>query len=380
MRCPRCQNEDKEYFYKGSKGWICRKCIKFKRQCIEDELQAISMNEIQEKAYDYTLNYPLTEAQKKISKKCLLGIQTQDVFIDAICGAGKTELVVETIAYYLKQRKKVAFAIARRQVVLELQVRLSTIFKNAHVIAMCQGYTSDLEGDLIICTTHQLYRYPKTFDLVILDEPDAFPYKGNKVLEGIVNTSCKGRMIYLTATADETLKKRIEKNEILHLKLSRRPHQNDLIVPQKIVGPNCLLLVCMLYWIKKHDQHKVLIFVPTIKDTIWMRRFVGILTKSDSCHSKTENKDDIIKKFKNGEIQCLIATTILERGITIEGIDVCVYHADHGVFDEASLIQMSGRVGRSFNYPNGDCLFLCNTQSHIVNQCISTCKRANYEK
>lgn len=309
-----------------------------------------------------------------------MDIQSQDVFIDAVCGAGKTELVVETIAIYLKHGKKVAFAIARRQVVLELQGRLSQIFKNARVIAVCQGFTSDLEGDLIICTTHQLYRYPKTFDLVILDEPDAFPYKGNKVLEGIVNTSCKGRMIYLTATADETLKKRIEKKDISHLKLNRRPHQHDIIVPKKVVGPTLLLMIVLIWWINKHKHHLILIFVPTIKDTKWMKKMINCVAKTESCHSKTENKDEIIKLFKQGNIRCLIATTILERGITIEGIDVCVYHANHGVFDEASLIQMSGRVGRSFKYPTGDCLFLCNAQSQIVNQCISTCKAANNEK
>lgn len=380
MKCPRCQNEDREYFYKGSKGWICRKCIQFKRQCIEEEVMEKEITEIRENANEYTLNYPLTAIQKKISHQCLMDIQSQDVFIDAVCGAGKTELVVETIAIYLKHGKKVAFAIARRQVVLELQGRLSQIFKNARVIAVCQGFTSDLEGDLIICTTHQLYRYPKTFDLVILDEPDAFPYKGNKVLEGIVNTSCKGRMIYLTATADETLKKRIEKKDISHLKLNRRPHQHDIIVPKKVVGPTLLLMIVLIWWINKHKHHLILIFVPTIKDTKWMKKVINCVAKTESCHSKTENKDEIIKLFKQGDIRCLIATTILERGITIEGIDVCVYHANHGVFDEASLIQMSGRVGRSFKYPTGDCLFLCNAQSQIVNQCISTCKAANNEK
>lgn len=67
MKCPRCQNEDREYFYKGSKGWICRKCIQFKRQCIEEEVMEKEITEIRENANEYTLNYPLTATQKDIA-------------------------------------------------------------------------------------------------------------------------------------------------------------------------------------------------------------------------------------------------------------------------------------------------------------------------
>ena len=37
---------------------------------------------------------------------------------------------------------------------------------------VCGGHTEVTDGDLIICTTHQLYRYYRAFDLLILDEPD----------------------------------------------------------------------------------------------------------------------------------------------------------------------------------------------------------------
>ena len=82
----------------------------------------------------------------------------------------------------LREKKKVCFAIARRQVVLELQQRLQEIFSHAEVIAVCGGHTQVTDGDLIICTTHQLYRYYQAFDLLILDEPDAFPFRGDPVL------------------------------------------------------------------------------------------------------------------------------------------------------------------------------------------------------
>ena len=73
----------------------------------------------------------------------------------------------------------------------------------------------------------------------------------------------------------------------------------------------------------------------------------------------------------------LIATTILERGITIENVNVAVLFANHRVFDEASLVQISGRVGRSFKYPDGECLFLFDQRSNEVDKCIRKCEAAN---
>ena len=161
MLCPRCLNDNQNYFYYGSKGYYCRKCISFKRVLLEEELNVSILNEIKDDAYEYTLNYSLTDKQKEISDLCLKNIDYNDVLIEAVCGAGKTEIVIETISYYLKLKKKVCFAIPRRQVVIEVSKRLQEIFKNSKVVAVCQGSTSEIDGDLIVCTTHQAYRYYK---------------------------------------------------------------------------------------------------------------------------------------------------------------------------------------------------------------------------
>lgn len=377
MKCPRCLNQDKTMFYKGNKGWYCRQCIKFKRQLLIEEKSSVELHDHQVNA-EYNLTYPLTPKQIEISHDCLASLRKKrDVFIDAICGAGKTELVLESIAYYLRNQRQVAFAIARRQVVIDVKQRLEKIFEKAKVCAVCQGYTNDLVGDLIICTTHQLYRYPNTFDLLILDEPDAFPYRGNEVLAGIVKTSCRGEMIFLTATPDAYLKDRLRQNNITHLKLMRRPHNHDLPVPQHTVAPSLVLWIMLVGWIKKR-QDSMIVFVPTIQCADKVKRWLSCFTKTEVCTSKTDDKDTIIQQFKVKTIKCLVATTILERGVTIDGVDVCVLYANHPVFDEASLIQMSGRVGRSFKHPTGSCLFLSNGKSTRVINCIQQCRRANH--
>ena len=377
MICPRCLNTDEEYFYHGSRGWYCRRCIPFGRMMIEEEGKPVSLNEIHEGSEEYTLQYPLTPAQEKIASDCAQLIDTDDVLLNCVCGAGKTELVVYAIAKMLKRKKKVCFAIPRRQVVLELRERLAQYFPKAKVIAVCGGHTAETDGDLIICTTHQLYRYFHAFDLLILDEPDAFPFAGNDTLHGIAETSCKGHMVYLTATADETLLSKVANGELMQLSLNRRPHGHPLPVPRIRVAPSFILLVHLIVWILRHDSHPWMIFAPSIRSAHLLRFVISIFAKCGVCTSHTVNRDEVIARFKSQKAGIIAATTVLERGVTISQADICVWMADSGVFSEASLIQMAGRAGRSFAFPEGDVLFLCSSQSSAVHECAETIRKAN---
>lgn len=378
MKCLRCGNEDPHTFFEGSKGWYCRKCIQFKRKLEEDQ-EGSNLPRIQEVESEYTLAYPLTPKQREIGLEvCKLVLQS-DVLINAVCGAGKTEIVMEAIKQALKAKQRVAFAIARRQVVIEIRKRLADSFKECKVIAVCQGYTQITEGDIIVCTTHQLYRYHHQFDLLILDEPDAFPYAGNPILQQIARNSVRGKIIYMSATPDEYLLKQVKSGQLKMVHLNRRPHGFDLVVPTVKTGPKAMLLYHLFYWLKRKQKEgkQVLLFVPTI--AIEKRLFLLMKHPFNCCtiSSKSENIDQTIEAFKAKQYQCCITTTLLERGITIPGIDVCILYGDHFVFNEASLIQMIGRVGRSFDCPSGEGLFLCCTKSKAVKKCLGILNHAN---
>lgn len=379
MQCPRCLNSDPEFFYKGSRGWYCRKCITFGRAMLQEEKEALSLSPIQSGSEEYTLQYPLTSKQKEISFACKQLIEESDVLLHCVCGAGKTELVVETISAYLKKRKKVCFAIPRRQVVLELRERLASYFPNAKVIAVCGGYTEILDGDLIICTTHQLYRYYQTFDLLILDEPDAYPFRGNPVLHGISETCCKGHTIYLTATPDKTLLARIKKNTLQCLTLNVRPHGRALPVPKICIKTHLGMFYTLLRFLKNHQKEKTIVFVPTIQMANTLGKILGIFFASFICTSKTVNRDEMIERYRRRKNGVMVATTVLERGVTIPGVHVCVYYAEHPVFDLSSLIQMAGRVGRSYESPYGEVLFLQNEKHQQTDECVRMLREANLE-
>lgn len=378
MKCPRCGNLQKSYFYKGSYGYYCRKCIGFGRLLLEEDETSLELQAIQEDCSEYTMQYPLTKFQEAVSKECQMNIRTQDVLLECVCGAGKTEMVLASIADALNENRKVCFAIARRQVVLELSERLKTYFKKAKIIAVCGGHTDEIDGDLIVCTTHQLYRYQGQFSLLILDEPDAFPYRGDEVLHGIAQHACIGHVIYLTATPDNYLLSRVQEGTMRHIVLNKRPHGHDLPVPRLCIYPSIVLFWVLLRWINKHTCNPRIIFVPTIKTASILGKILSIFMKCYVCTSESEDRDRIIYEFKKESNGIMIATTVLERGVTIPKADICVWHANHSVFDEAGLIQMAGRAGRSFTSPEGDVLFLCSEKTELVQLCKEKIEQANH--
>lgn len=376
MKCPRCGNTQKSYFYKGSHGYYCRKCIGFGRLLLEEEIN-IKLEDIHDDCSEYTMQYPLTKLQEAVSKECQQYIRTKDVLLECVCGAGKTEMVLASIADALNEKRKVCFAIARRQVVLELAERLNIYFKKAKIVAVCGGHTDEIDGDLIVCTTHQLYRYQGQFSLLILDEPDTFPYRGDEVLHGIAKHACIGNIIYLTATPDAYLLSRVKEGMMHHIILNKRPHGHDLPVPRLLIYPSVLLFFILIRWINKHACNPRIIFVPTIKTAKILGLILNIFMQCYVCTSESEDRDEIICHFKQNPLGVMIATTVLERGVTIPKADICVWHANHSVFDEAGLIQMAGRAGRSFTSPEGDVLFLCSEKTELVQLCKNKIEQAN---
>lgn len=374
MECVRCGNKDPSFFYKGSKGYYCRKCINFARTLLEEDLEPLDY-EIGQNVQDYEFKYDLTIDQKRASRQCLQGLKNGDVLLYCVCGAGKTEISVESISYYLARGLKVCYAIARKEVVIELTARFSKIFNDAKVVGVYGGHHDVLAGDLIICTTHQLYRYYKTFDLLILDEVDAFPLKGNETLMNISLNSARGRIIFSTATVDNELKNILEKRKYTEVKLYVRPSHKPLIIPKVIYLFKYLNIIYLAY-ILKNMKNQCIIFVPNKK---LCKSLYYIFSKIYSCtyvYSDLDSRRENINDFKNKKYKYIFATTVLERGITIRDVNVVILLFDK-TFDEANIIQMLGRVGRNYKNPYGEAYILSNQFNPIIKSTLNYLKEAN---
>lgn len=73
-------------------------------------------------------------------------------------------------------------------------------------------------------------------------------------------------------------------------------------------------------------------------------RFVGQATKGEDKGLSQKKQAEVIKKFKSGEYNVLIATSVAEEGLDIPSTDLVVFYEP--VPSEIRLIQRRGRTGR----------------------------------
>lgn len=377
MECKRCGNTDTKYFYKGSTGWYCRKCVKFKRILLDEEVKSYEYDVTKESG-DYRFEYELTKFQKNASSKCLELIKNKDVLLKAVCGSGKTEITIETISNFLKQGLKVCYAISRKEVVIELHQRFSKIFSSSNVISVYGGHTKIKDSDLIICTTHQLFRYYKTFDLLILDEVDAFPLDGNETLMNIAINSCKGHIIFSTATISPFLNKYLKKRNYETVALNIRPSLKPLIVPKVFYLPSIFSYISLYFYFKRMNN-QCIVFVPRKSECEILYRIYKHFYKVTYAYSELEDREKNIIDFKNKEYDFIFSTTVLERGITIKDVNVIVMFTHKSCFNENSLTQMTGRVGRNVLNPYGEAYIFTSFISKEIYKTVKHLKECNNE-
>lgn len=353
--CPICGNSDPLYIgYKNGKPY-CRKCISFKGK------EADNFYKIPVRA-NYKLSYELSEDQKRLSKALIENYKRSiNSLVHAVCGSGKTEIVLEVIKYAIECGDKVGFAVPRRDVVIELHERFATIFKRNKVALVYGGHTDNLNGDLVCLTTHQLYRYKDYFDLLIVDEVDAFPFKNNEILNQFFKLSIKGRYIMMSATPDKELLDKFKGEGFDILELFSRFHKHPLPVPKlesgKLVYPYYSLFKHLREFLKKNKQ--VFVFCPTIKECkITFTILNMFFRKGNLVHSQKVDRSQIIADFKAKKYRYLVTTAVLERGVTVKDLQVIVFKADHRIYDRYSLVQIAGRVGRKKDAPEGDVILI----------------------
>ena len=372
--CPICGNTDIHSIGILNGKPYCRRCISFKGEEVEHKPSYPKKASIH-------LEYELSPEQKELSDKLVENYKKGiDSLVFAVCGSGKTEIVVNAISYAIKNGDKVGFAIPRRDVVIELFYRLKQIFKGNKVISVYGGHTSKLDGDLICLTTHQLFRYEKYFNLLIIDEIDAFPFKDNPVLEAFYKRSNKGVTIMLSATPSKKTIEKFSKNKDGFLRLNKRFHGKPLPVPYYKKRRSILIYYDLIKECKKFQSRskQIMIFTPTISICERVYKFLSLFVKNGNfVHSKRDERAEIIGDFKNKKYQYLVTTAVLERGVTIKDLQVIIFRADHPIYDSAALVQISGRVGRKKDAPTGEIVYLCREITSSIVESIEEIKKCN---
>ncbi|WP_166243615.1 DEAD/DEAH box helicase [Paenibacillus turpanensis] len=291
----------------------------------------------------------------------------------AVTGAGKTEMIFPLIDDELARGGRVLIGTPRRDVVIELMPRIKKAFPSRRVVTLYGGSEERWEsGEITLATTHQLLRFSQAFDLGIIDEIDAFPYHGDAMLHHAVLRSLRpeGRMLLLTATPPPELRRQMRQGALAHVKVPVRYHRHPLPVPVWI-GPEGISSMLKRGKLSRKLADRMrrsvdrgaqlFVFVPEIRvvepvKRLLERNFPSV--RIEGTASVDAERSAKVQAFRQKEIRILVTTTILERGVTVPMSDVYIFDAHSSLFDEAALVQMAGRAGRSAQDPAGYVVFV----------------------
>lgn len=373
-KCPVCGNSNRASIgYLHDKPY-CRKCIVFRGE----KVQSIFLHAKEAKIH---LGYSLSSEQSDLSDKLIENYrQGINSLVNAVCGSGKTEICLGVIQYCIQSGLKVGFAVPRRSVCYELYTRFKNIFQKNKVVAVFGGRHKDLIGDIVCLTTHQLFRYKNYFDLLIMDEIDAFPFKGNEVLQKMFENSIKGHFVLLSATPSKELIEEFQKHGKEVLSLFARFHHHELPVPIVKEGNYLKIYYILFQYVRKfiNQNKQIFIFVPTIDESIKTARILNVFFhKGTYINSKSPDREELIEDFREKKMMYLVTTAVLERGITVKDLQVIVFKADHPIYDDASLIQIAGRAGRKKDAPEGEVIFIAETKTEYMVRAIQEINSAN---
>ena len=173
----------------------------------------------------------LTPAQQRVADEQIKALENGGSHLTyAVTGAGKTEMLFPMLTYALQAGKRVAIVSPRVDVIVELAPRIRAAFITDFVTLYGDSPDDYRYTQLVLASTHQLLRFKQAFDVIVIDEVDAFPYAENPQLIGALHqaTALHGSHFYLTATPSSRLLREVRRRQMAISLLPRRFHGNPL--------------------------------------------------------------------------------------------------------------------------------------------------------
>lgn len=335
-----------------------------------------------------TFPYPLTNAQLKVweeIKKDLQGEYVMNRLIQGDVGCGKTILAVLALLMAVKNGYQTSFMVPTEVLAKQHYQSLTELLAQFDVkICMLVGSQTAKEkretyekirtheADIIV-GTHALIQEKVEYDrlgLVITDEQHRF---GVKQRETLMKKGGNPHVLVMSATpiprtlaiilygdldisvVDELPAKRLPiKNCVVDT--NYRPSAYRFIDKQAAEGRQVYVICPMVEESEELEAENVIEYTGRLKEELAPCVTVEFL------HGKMKPKDknDVMERFANGEIQVLVSTTVVEVGVNVPNATVMmVENAER--FGLAQLHQLRGRVGRGVH--QSFCIFVCGSSS-----------------
>ena len=320
------------------------------------------------------LPFKLTLDQKKVIKDIyndLISKERMNRLLQGDVGSGKT--IVSFIALYINYLSGYQGALMAPTEILAQQhyQNIKKLFPNINVVLLKGKMKAKEKREIkeliengkakIIIGTHALISTDvvyKKLGLVITDEQHRFGVnqRGNLKNKGITPD-----ILYMSATPIPrtyalTLYGDMDISSIKTMPSGRKPVKTILKTNKQIKE----VLTMMLNEIQK--GHQIYVVAPLVEESekIDLKNIYEIeenmnkaFRKVPNCtvavmHGKmtSQEKEDVMKKFKERKIKILISTTVIEVGVDVENATMMVIF-DSFRFGLSALHQLRGRVGRN---------------------------------
>lgn len=188
---------------------------------------------------------------------------------------------------------------------------------------------------------------------VVLDEADEMFAMGfRKELDLILQQTNEQAFTWLfSATISEDVKGIIEKYlsvEAKHIQVKKKELVNKNIEHQYYVCPDDLKFVYLLAFLKTQPKKIGIIFCKTKQMASTLtKQLVAKNISADELHGDLQqrDRDKVMRKFKNHQVQLLITTDIAARGIDVEDVAFVVHYQMPDQLE--NYTHRSGRTARA---------------------------------
>lgn len=161
-----------------------------------------------------------------------------------------------------------------------------------------------------------------------------------------------------------------KKVETIHVKSEDKDSIYEILKKEIDKGGQCYMVCPLIEENEKLDLTSVESLYEELKSSPLSHYKIDIL------HGKMDNKtkNEVMDKFKNGDVDILISTTVIEVGVSVANATVMVIQNAER-FGLSQIHQLRGRIGRGSK--EGTCVLVTNSMNSVTRKRISTLLSSN---
>jgi len=349
-----------------------------------------------------TLPFPLTNAQKRVTYEIIADlkkVKPMNRLVQGDVGCGKTIVAAISMLVAVHNGTQAAMMVPTEILAEQHYKSLTEVFNNQDIkVALLTGSLSAKQkkevceniasGEIdIIIGTHALIQSGVSFKnlaIVVTDEQHRFGVKQRAALAekgssphtlvmtatpiprtlalilygdlevSVIDEMPPGRKLVETFAVDEGMRERI----------------NSFLVKQLTEGRQVYIVCPLVEESETLELKSATAFADELQKNVLCGYTVGLIHG----RLKPKEKDEIMRRFANCEINALVSTTVIEVGVNVPNASLMIIENAER-FGLSQLHQLRGRVGRG--QWQSYCVLFCQGGNSITKQRMSIMKETN---